>query len=91
MIELIRNNVVKVVDSEVKAEKLKAKGFELLSPSAPDMPEGKKSEELFYCPHCNKPYKTKKGLEDHIAKEHPDAGGDTSGGNSAEDNTGGTQ
>ncbi|GEM_PF-6963344 len=91
MIEFIRNNVVKVVDSNEKAEKLKTEGFELLSsPSAED--DGKeKEDELLYCPYCNKSYKTKKGLEDHIAKEHPEAGGDGNGAGSTKDNAGSNQ
>lgn len=88
MIELIRNNVVKVVDSEEKADKLKAEGFELLSSPSEAEPDKDKQEELLYCPYCNKPYKTKKGLEDHIAKEHPEAGGDGNGAGSAKDNAG---
>ena len=82
MITLIRNNVVKIVDSEEKAEKLKAKGFELLSnPSESD-------DTIFSCPFCDKTYKTQKGLEEHILKVHPDCGGGNNGTDSGEDSTG---
>ncbi|WP_158098563.1 C2H2-type zinc finger protein [Gemmiger sp. An120] len=26
---------------------------------------------VFSCPHCGKVYKTAKGLEDHLVKDHP--------------------
>lgn len=91
MITLIRNNVVKIVDSEEKAEKLKVKGFELLSCQSETVADNKKQEELLHCPHCDKTYKTQKGLDDHIAKEHPNAGGEDDDRDPAKDNTGGTE
>lgn len=30
----------------------------------------------FVCPHCGKEYKTEKGLQDHVAKEHQTGGED---------------
>ena len=87
MIELIKNNVVKIVDSEVKAEKLKAKGFKLLSSSEAET----EKSELLQCPHCEKTYKTQKGLDDHIVKEHPNGGGGNNGADPATNNAGGTQ
>lgn len=85
MITLIRNNVVKIVDCEERAEKLKAKGFKL-SPCS-SKPGNKQKEEVFHCPYCDKPYKTQDGLDKHIAKEHPNGGKDN-GGYPATDNAG---
>lgn len=90
MITLIRNNVMKIVDSEEKAEKLKAKGFALFSSAKAEAGRGEKSE-LFQCPYCEKTYKTQKGLDDHIAKEHPNGGGGNNGADPATNNAGGTQ
>ena len=89
MITLIRNNVVKIVDCEEKAEKLKAKGFELLPCSSE--PDDKQESELLHCPYCDKTYKTQDGLDKHIAKEHPNIGGEDNGADPAEDNTGDTE
>lgn len=89
MITLIRNNVVKIVDCEEKAEKLKAKGFELLPCSSEQ--DDKQESELLHCPYCEKTYKTQKGLDDHIAKEHPDNGGGNDGADSATNNAGGAE
>ena len=50
------------------AAKLAAKGYTVTQPDAPKDTEG----APYICPVCGKEYKTDKGLQDHLAKEHPD-------------------
>lgn len=50
------------------AAKLAAKGYTVTQPAAPKDPEGGPHA----CPVCGKEYKTGKGLQEHLAKEHPD-------------------
>lgn len=83
MITMQKMNVVKIVDNEVAAAKLKEKGFELVSHDAPAVAPSSLPNDSdgggnppFQCPYCTKEYKTQEGLDKHMAEKHPSAGGD---------------
>lgn len=67
MITLKRNNVVKIVDSEEKANLLKNRGF-VVSDFIVDTTKQIEETSKFVCDICNKSYKTKKGLTEHKCK-----------------------
>lgn len=97
MITMQKMNVVKIVDNEVAAAKLKEKGFVVISqdasgelPSPPPNAQEGGGNPPFQCPYCTKEYKTQEGLDKHVAEKHPNAGGDSNdtGASTGTDNAG---
>lgn len=83
MYSLKKLNVIKVVDSEHKANRLIYEGFTLISqpvfesavtptpkPSIVVEVETTKEPSTFDCPYCDKTYKGEKSLMKHIEDKH---------------------
>lgn len=94
MTTLQRLNVVKVVDSEEKAKKLETRGFvrvESVVTSEVETVVATTSDTTFDCPFCEMVYKKEEYLKKHIAKKHPNDGGDGNGTDTGKDSTGGQE
>lgn len=80
MITLQKMNVVKIVDNEEAAAKLKESGFAVTSQDEAALPEvPAAAPPSFHCPQRDKMYKTQEGLDKHLTEKHPNTGGDGNG------------
>lgn len=61
-------------ESAALADKLRLKGYVVTDETLPaeETPEESNEEETFVCSMCGKEYKSKQGLDKHMAGKHPE-------------------